>query len=293
MTFDTQKLRERLDLYERLMRLDKPIGILLLLWPTLWALWLSAYGQPDWRVVWIFVLGTVLMRSAGCVINDLADRHIDPHVARTKDRPLAAGKVSKKEALTLFCFLSLSAFCLILPLQNLKVIGLSFVALFLAATYPLTKRFFAIPQAYLGIAFGFGIPMAYAAHLDAVPRVAWYLLLANVFWAVAYDTEYAMFDREDDLKIGIKTLAITFGRFDIAAVMLCYALTLGLLGWVGSILHLGRYYHVGLGVAGALAAYHFLLIRQRDPARCFKAFMHNNWLGASIFAGIVLDYLLR
>ena len=293
MTFDTQKLRERLDLYERLMRLDKPIGILLLLWPTLWALWLSAYGQPDWRVVWIFVLGTVLMRSAGCVINDLADRHIDPHVARTKDRPLAAGKVSKKEALTLFCFLSLSAFCLILPLQNLKVIGLSFVALFLAATYPLTKRFFAIPQAYLGIAFGFGIPMAYAAHLDTVPRVAWYLLLANVFWAIAYDTEYAMFDREDDLKIGIKTSAITFGRFDVAAVMLCYALTLGLLGWVGSILHLGRYYHVGLGVAGALAAYHFLLIRQRDPARCFKAFMHNNWLGASIFAGIVLDYLLR
>ena len=293
MTFDTQKLRERLDLYERLMRLDKPIGILLLLWPTRWALWLSAYGRPDWRVVWIFVLGTVLMRSAGCVINDLADRHIDPHVARTKDRPLAAGKVSKKEAVMLFLLLSLCAFCLILPLQNLKVIGLSVVALFLAATYPLTKRFFAIPQAYLGIAFGFGIPMAYAAHLDAVPRVAWYLLLANVFWAVAYDTEYAMFDREDDLKIGIKTSAITFGRFDVAAVMLCYALTLGLLGWVGSILHLGRYYHVGLGVAGALAAYHFLLIRQRDPARCFKAFMHNNWLGASIFAGIVLDYLLR
>ena len=293
MTFDTQKLRERLDLYERLMRLDKPIGILLLLWPTLWALWLSAYGQPDWRVVWIFVLGTVLMRSAGCVINDLADRHIDPHVARTKDRPLAAGKVSKKEAVMLFLLLSLCAFCLILPLQNLKVIGLSFVALFLAATYPLTKRFFAIPQAYLGIAFGFGIPMAYAAHLDTVPRVAWCLLLANVFWAIAYDTEYAMFDREDDLKIGIKTSAITFGRFDVAAVMLCYALTLGLLVWVGSVLHLGRYYHIGLGVAGALAVYHFLLIRQRDPARCFKAFMHNNWLGASIFAGIVLDYLLR
>ena len=293
MTFDTQKLRERLDLYERLMRLDKPIGILLLLWPTLWALWLSAYGQPDWRVVWIFVLGTVLMRSAGCVINDLADRHIDPHVARTKDRPLAAGKVSKKEAVMLFLLLSLCAFCLILPLQNLKVIGLSVVALFLAATYPLTKRFFAIPQAYLGIAFGFGIPMAYAAHLDTVPRVAWCLLLANVFWAIAYDTEYAMFDREDDLKIGIKTSAITFGRFDIAAVMLCYALTLGLLVWVGSVLHLGRYYHIGLGVAGVLAAYHFLLIRQRDPARCFKAFMHNNWLGASIFAGIVLDYLLR
>ena len=293
MTFDTQKLRERLDLYERLMRLDKPIGILLLLWPTLWALWLSAYGRPDWRVVWIFVLGTVLMRSAGCVINDLADRHIDPHVARTKDRPLAAGKVSKKEAVMLFLLLSLCAFCLILPLQNLKVIGLSVVAQFLAATYPLTKRFFAIPQAYLGIAFGFGIPMAYAAHLDTVPRVAWCLLLANVFWAIAYDTEYAMFDREDDLKIGIKTSAITFGRFDIAAVMLCYALTLGLLVWVGSVLHLGRYYHIGLGVAGALAVYHFLLIRQRDPARCFKAFMHNNWLGASIFAGIVLDYLLR
>ena len=286
-------LKEKLDLYEKLMRLDKPIGILLLLWPTLWALWLSSLGRPNWIIVWIFVLGTVLMRSAGCVINDLADRHIDPHVARTKDRPLAAGKVSKKEAVMLFLLLSLCAFCLILPLQNLKVIGLSVVALFLAATYPLTKRFFAIPQAYLGIAFGFGIPMAYAAHLDTVPRVAWCLLLANVFWAIAYDTEYAMFDREDDLKIGIKTSAITFGRFDIAAVMLCYALTLGLLVWVGSVLHLGRYYHIGLGVAGALAVYHFLLIRQRDPARCFKAFMHNNWLGASIFAGIVLDYLLR
>ena len=280
-------------LYVRLMRLDKPIGILLLLWPTLWGVWLSGGGRPDLMVVLVFVLGTVLMRSAGCVINDLADRHIDPHVARTKDRPLAAGKVSKKEAVMLFLLLSLCAFCLILPLQNLKVIGLSVVALFLAATYPLTKRFFAIPQAYLGIAFGFGIPMAYAAHLDTVPRVAWCLLLANVFWAIAYDTEYAMFDREDDLKIGIKTSAITFGRFDIAAVMLCYALTLGLLVWVGSVLHLGRYYHIGLGVAGALAVYHFLLIRQRDPARCFKAFMHNNWLGASIFAGIVLDYLLR
>ena len=293
MTFDTQKLRERLDLYERLMRLDKPIGILLLLWPTLWALWLSAYGRPDWRVVWIFVLGTVLMRSAGCVINDLADRHIDPHVARTKDRPLAAGKVSKKEALTLFCFLSLSAFCLILPLQNLKVIGLSFVALFLAATYPLTKRFFAIPQAYLGIAFGFGIPMAYAAHLDAVPRVAWYLLLANVFWAVAYDTEYAMVDRPDDLKIGIKTSAITFGRFEVTAIMICYALTLLLLGWAGLATGAGAPFLAGLAVAAGLMGYHYTLIRDRDRPRCFKAFLHNNWVGGAIFAGWVADYLLR
>ena len=289
----TSHLCERFTQYERLMRLDKPIGILLLLWPTLWALWFSSLGKPDWIVVWIFVLGTVLMRSAGCVINDLADRNFDPHVARTKERPLASGKVSPKEALILFFVLVICAFGLILPLRSATIIGLSVVALFLAASYPFTKRFFAIPQAYLGVAFGFGIPMAYAAHLDSVPPVAWVLLLANVFWAMAYDTEYAMVDRVDDLKIGIKTSAITFGRFDVAAVMFCYAVTFALIAWVGFQLHMGWMFYAGLGSAAVIAVYHFTLIRQREPARCFKAFLHNNWIGASIFAGVVLDYLQR
>ena len=290
MMTDKNQLLERLNLYEKLMRLDKPIGILLLLWPTLWALWLSSWGTPNWAVVWIFVLGTVLMRSAGCVINDLADRKFDPHVARTKDRPLAAGKVSVKEALLLFFVLVLCAFCLILPLRSWYIGGLSVIALFLAASYPLTKRFFAVPQAYLGVAFGFGIPMAYAAHLDMIPQTAWVLLLANVFWAVAYDTEYAMVDRADDLKIGIKTSAITFGRFDVAAVMLCYAMTLALIAWVGYQMHAQWAFYSGLAVAAAIAIYHYTLIRGREPAPCFKAFLHNNWVGASIFAGIVIDF---
>jgi len=286
-----QKIRERLDLYERLMRLDKPIGILLLLWPTLWALWFSSVGRPSWMVVWIFVLGTVLMRSAGCVINDLADRDFDPHVARTKDRPLAADTVSTKEALVLFAALVVCSFLLILPFRSWYVIGLSAVALFLAASYPLTKRFFAIPQAYLGVAFGFGIPMTYAVHLDTITTEAWLLLLANVFWAMAYDTEYAMVDRADDLKIGIKTSAITFGRFDVAAVMLCYALNFALIGWVGYRLHMGYGLFGGLVVAVLIAGYHFTLIRKREPAPCFKAFLHNNWIGAAIFAGVVIDFL--
>ena len=290
MMTDKDKLLERLNLYEKLMRLDKPIGILLLLWPTLWALWLSSWGTPNWAVVWIFVLGTVLMRSAGCVINDLADRKFDPHVARTKDRPLAAGKVSVKEALLLFFVLVLCAFCLILPLRSWYIVGLSVIALFLAASYPLTKRFFAVPQAYLGVAFGFGIPMAYAAHLDMIPQTAWALLLANVFWAMAYDTEYAMVDRADDLKIGIKTSAITFGRFDVAAVMLCYAMTFALIAWVGYQMHAQWAFYTGLAVAAAIAIYHYTLIRGREPAPCFKAFLHNNWVGASIFAGIVIDF---
>ncbi len=287
----TDRQRERIDLYEKLMRLDKPIGILLLLWPTFWALWLSSLGRPNWMVLWIFTLGTVLMRSAGCVINDFADRNFDPHVARTKERPLAAGKVSSQEAMLLFGALVVCAFCLILPLRSALVFGLSVAALFLAASYPFTKRFFAVPQAYLGVAFGFGIPMAYAAQLGGVPAEAWWLLLANVFWAMAYDTEYAMVDRADDLKIGIKTSAITFGKYDVAAVMLCYTITFGLIGWVGYGLHLGWIFLAGLLVAAGIAAYHYTLIRDRDPARCFKAFLHNNWIGASIFAGIALDYL--
>ncbi|MDQ5914576.1 MAG: 4-hydroxybenzoate polyprenyltransferase, partial [Pseudomonadota bacterium] len=269
------------------------IGILLLLWPTLWGLWFSALGQPHWLVAWIFVLGTVLMRSAGCVINDFADRDFDPHVERTRNRPMAAGKVSTREAMVLFGALVLFSFLLILPLKSWLVAGLSVPALFLAASYPFTKRFLAIPQAYLGVAFGFGIPMAYAANLGMVPAEAWWLLLANVFWAVAYDTEYAMVDREDDLRIGIKTSAITFGRFDVAAVMACYAAALALLAWVGHGLSMGPIYYTGLAVAGAIALYHYTLIRTREPAKCFKAFLHNNWFGLAVFAGLAIDFLVH
>jgi 4-hydroxybenzoate polyprenyltransferase len=285
-------LTERLTHYERLMRLDKPIGILLLLWPTLWAQWLASNGQPNWLILWIFVMGVVLMRSAGCVINDYADRDFDPHVARTRERPLAAGKVSPKEALLLAAGLSLLAFLLILPLNKL-VLGLSVVALFLAASYPFTKRFFAIPQAYLGIAFGFGIPMSYAALQGTVPLEAWILLAANTFWAIAYDTQYAMVDREDDLKIGIKTSAITFGRHDLTAIAVCYGVTLGLLGWVGLRLGMGVAFYSGLAVAAMIALYHLKLIRQREPRQCFRAFLHNTWFGAVVFGGIALDFLLR
>lgn len=284
--------KEKLDLYEKLMRLDKPIGILLLLWPTLWALWLASYGKPNLMVLWVFILGTVLMRSAGCVINDYADRDFDKHVERTKNRPLTAGKVTTKEALSLFAALALSAFVLVLLLGNKLVIWLSIPAVFLAASYPFTKRFLAIPQAYLGVAFGFGIPMAYAAQLNSVPAEAWWLLLANVFWAIAYDTEYAMVDREDDLKIGIKTSAITFGRFDVAAVMGCYAATLLIIGGMGYSLNLGLAFYAGLVVAAAIMGRHFLWIRGRQRMLCFKAFLHNNWVGLAIFVGIAVDFLL-
>ncbi|MHB0974937.1 MAG: 4-hydroxybenzoate octaprenyltransferase [Thiobacillus sp.] len=285
-------LTERLTHYEKLMRLDKPIGILLLMWPTLWAQWLASSGHPHWLILWIFVVGVVLMRSAGCVINDYADRNFDPHVARTRERPLAAGKVSPKEALLLAAGLSLLAFLLILPL-NALVLELSVVALFLAASYPFTKRFLAVPQAYLGIAFGFGIPMSYAALRGAVPLEAWVLLGANIFWAIAYDTEYALVDREDDLKIGIKTSAITFGRYDLVAIALCYAATLGLLGWVGWRLEMGVAFYSGLAVAAAIALYHMKLIRRRDPQQCFRAFLHNTWFGAAVFGGIALHFLLH
>ena len=280
-------------LYVRLMRLDKPIGILLLLWPTLWGVWLSGGGRPDLMVVLVFVLGTVLMRSAGCVINDYADRDFDKHVERTRERPLTAGLVTTREALVLFAVLCLLSLLLVLALGNDLVILLSIPAVFLAASYPFTKRFLAIPQAYLGVAFGFGIPMAYAAHLGEVPPVAWLLLLANVFWAVAYDTEYAMVDRPDDLKIGIRTSAITFGRFDVLAVMLCYAATLGLLAQVGWMLALGWAFYVALLLAFGIAIQHYLWIRGRDRQQCFRAFLHNNYIGMVVFAGIVLDGLLN
>ncbi|QID16750.1 4-hydroxybenzoate octaprenyltransferase [Nitrogeniibacter mangrovi] len=285
-------LSERLRIYERLMRLDKPIGILLLLWPTLWGVWIAGMGKPPFFVVWIFVLGTVLMRSAGCVINDYADRDFDGHVERTRHRPLARGEIGTTEALLLAAGLSLAAFVLILPLHPL-VRWLSIPALLLAGSYPFTKRFLAIPQAYLGVAFGFGIPMAFAAIQFMVPTDAWVMLAANVFWAVAYDTEYAMVDRPDDLRIGIKTSAITFGRYDVAAVMLCYAAFLGCMIHVGLTEGMGVFYYMGLATAALIAVYHFTLIRERDRARCFKAFLHNNWLGAAIFVGIVLDYLVK
>ena len=285
-------LIERLNVYEKLMRLDKPIGILLLLWPTLWGLWIAGYGQPQWMIVWIFVMGTVLMRSAGCVINDYADRDIDPLVARTKHRPLAMGLISKEEALALASTLALISFALILPLNKLTLM-LSVPALLLAVSYPFTKRFFALPQAYLGIAFGFGIPMAFAALSGQVPALAWYLLAANMFWAIAYDTEYAMVDRADDVKIGIKTSALTFGKYDVAAVMLCYAIMLAILVWVGMKLSFKWPYYLGLATAAGLMAYHYTLIQKREPEKCFKAFLHNNWVGAAIFAGIALEYFLR
>lgn len=286
------ELKAKLDVYERLMRLDKPIGILLLLWPTLWALWAVSWGQPTLLVLWIFILGTVLMRSAGCVINDYADRDFDGHVERTKNRPMATGAVSKKEALLLAGGLSIVAFCLILPLNKLVWL-LSVPAVLLAASYPFTKRFFAIPQAYLGLAFGFGIPMAYAAFLEMVPWGAWLLLAANVFWCIAYDTEYAMVDREDDLKIGIKTSAITFGRFDVVAVMVCYAIALGLLVCFGRVMHYGYFFYIGLAVAAVIAVYHYFLIRGRERDKCFKAFLHNTWFGAAVFAGFVAELNLK
>jgi len=281
----------RLDLYEKLLRLDKPIGTLLLLWPTLWALWLSADGRPNWRTVWIFALGTLLMRSAGVAVNDFADRNFDPHVERTRNRPLAAGMVSAKEAWILAALLALIAFVLILPLGKLVVL-LSFCALFLAVSYPFTKRFLVLPQAYLGVAFGFGIPMAYAAQTNSLPAIAWVLLLANIFWTIAYDTEYAMVDRQDDLKIGIRTSAILFGRYDVAAVMACHAAFLGIMYGIGLWVGLAWPYYAGLLCALALVLYQYTLIRGRDPRSCFRAFNDNNWVGAAVFGGIALAYLI-
>lgn len=283
---------QRLALYLQLIRLDKPIGILLLLWPTLIALWLASDGNPDWRIVAIFCAGTVLMRSAGCAINDYADRDFDRHVARTAQRPLTSGKIRAWEAVMIAAVLAGFAFLLILPLNTLTK-QLSVIAVLIAASYPYFKRFFAIPQAYLGIAFGFGIPMAFAAIQNAVPPAAWLLLVANIFWAVAYDTEYAMVDRDDDVKIGIRTSAITFGRYDVAAVMLCYALAFVLVFMVGWHYGLRLWFVAGMLVAVGCALYHYRLIRHRNRMQCFAAFRHNNWLGAALFAGIALDYALR
>ena len=286
-----RSLAARLDAYERLIRLDKPIGTLLLLWPTLWALWLASNGRPRLDHLLIFFVGTVLMRSAGCAMNDYADRNFDAHVERTRTRPLATGEVSPREALAIAALLAAAAFVLVLFLNRLAIL-LSFVGLAVAATYPFSKRFFALPQAYLGIAFGFGIPMAYAAVQQRLPAECWLLLAANVFYSFAYDTEYAMVDRDDDRKLGIRTSALTLGRWDVAAVMLSYAGMLVLLAWVGMRLHLGWPFAAGLAAAGAMMVYHWFLIRGRSREGCFKAFMHNNWVGGAIFAGIVFSYPL-
>jgi 4-hydroxybenzoate polyprenyltransferase len=289
---DLAFIARRLDAYERLVRLDKPIGALLLLWPTLWAVWLASGGTPGLDILIIFVVGTFLMRSAGCAINDYADRDFDPHVERTRLRPLAAREIAPREALAVGAVLAAAAFGLVLFL-NAFAIALSFVALAVAVAYPFTKRVFVLPQAVLGIAFGFGIPMAYAAIQERLPLECWLLLAANVFYSFAYDTEYAMVDRDDDAKIGIGTSALALGRWDVAAVMASYAAMLLLLVAVGVRRGLGWPYHAGLAAAGLMMLYHWTLIRDRSREGCFKAFLHNNWVGAAIFAGIVAATPMR
>ncbi|GHT85401.1 4-hydroxybenzoate octaprenyltransferase [Betaproteobacteria bacterium] len=286
----------RLPLYARLIRidtLDKQVGTMLLLWPTMWALWLAAGGLPPLHLVLIFALGSFLMHSAGCVVNDYADRDFDGHVERTRSRPFATGAVSVREGVLVTVGLLLLAFLLLLPLDRL-VFRLALVALFLAGSYPFTKRFLPVPQAYLGLAYSFGVPMGFAAVLGTVPVLAWVLLVATAFWVVAFDTEYAMVDREDDLRLGrIQTSAITFGRFEVLAVMLCYAASFALITVVGLLSGRGWVFLAGMAVAVALAIYHYTLIRTRERAPCWRAFVHNNWVGAAIFAGLSLDYLVR
>ena len=287
--FSKEYLKDRMLQYACLMRFHRPIGIFLLLWPALWALWIAGDGRPDGKVVLIFVLGVILMRAAGCVINDYADREFDPHVERTRDRPIAAGRVSPKEALILFAALCLLAFLLVLQLNGLTI-ALSFVALFLAASYPFTKRITQLPQAYLGIAFGWAVPMAFAALTGKVPGVAWGIFLATVLWALAYDTMYAMVDREDDLKIGVKSTAILFGRYDRWIIAGIQAAMLLVLMWVGRIAGLGGWYFLGLSAAAGFAVYQQYLIARREKAKCFRAFLNNHWFGAVIFLGLLLDY---
>lgn len=284
-------LNARLPHYWRLMRMHRPIGIWLLLWPTLWALWLAANGPPSLHVFVVFALGTVLMRAAGCVINDVADRHFDPHVARTRDRPVATGVVSVREAMILFALLCAAALALVLSLHNLRVLLLSVPAVALAALYPFTKRWIAMPQAVLGLAFSWGIPMAFAAVLGAVPwNTVLLLMSANVCWVVAYDTFYAMADREDDLKIGVKSSAIFFGAYDRIVTAALQLAALSLLAWAG--IHLGPAWWLGLLVASTLALHQQWQIRERDPAACFKAFLANHYFGAAIFVGLSLDLML-
>jgi 4-hydroxybenzoate polyprenyltransferase len=284
-------MRDRFIAYAYLIRLDKPIGTLLLLWPTLWALWLASSGFPEWHLLIIFTLGTFLMRSAGCAMNDYADQDFDRHVLRTKDRPITSGKISGKEALAVAASLALAAFLLIQPLNDLTK-ELSFFALALAIIYPFTKRFFAIPQAVLGIAFGFGVPMGYAAVLGFIPLEAWILFISNIFWSIAYDTAYAMVDRDDDLRLGLRTSAITFGRFDVLAITVSYGILFLSQAWVAQLANLSNYFWVGWCLALACAVYHLKLVATRQRDNCFKAFRHNNWLGGFLFLGIALGLVL-
>ncbi len=286
------QIKARLDAYERLIRLDKPVGFLLLMWPTLWALWMAAYGEPDIRFVFIFVLGTILMRSAGCAINDWADREFDGAVKRTAMRPLASGEISGREALWVGTACALAASVLLVPL-NWQARFWALPALAVAAIYPFSKRFFAIPQAILGLAFSMGIPMAFAALRGEVPPLAWVLMFANFFWVMAYDTEYAMVDRDDDIVIGIKTSALFFGKFDVLAVAASYASFLGIMAGVGVWQQFGLFYYVGLALAAVLAINHIWLIRGRDRTACFAAFRGNNLLGISVFVGVALDFAVR
>ena len=282
----------RLRNYWKLVRGDRPIGVLLLLWPTWWALWLASGGVPPWWTLFVFTAGVWLTRSAGCVINDYADRWLDPQVERTRDRPLATGAVSGREALAVFAVLMLGAFALVLTMNRLTV-WLSVVGLFLAASYPYLKRYTYLPQVYLGLAFGWGIPMAFAAVQGEVPTVAWVLYGANILWATAYDTWYAMVDREDDLRAGSKSTAILFGDLDLVAQGVLYALMFIALFLVGRQAGLSTYYWVGLGVAAALVVQEFVMARHRDRQACFRAFLHNNWVGAAVFAGLALDLARR
>lgn len=284
------EMLERLESYSELTRFDRPIGSLLLLWPTLWALWIAGRGSPDPYVLVVFFLGVFLMRSAGCVINDYADRDIDGHVTRTRGRPLATGRITEQEALVLFAVLGLAAFALVLTLNRLTVY-LSFLGVVLAALYPFMKRYTHLPQLALGAAFSWSIPMAFAAQSGHVPGVAWWLVAANIFWVVAYDTIYAMVDRDDDLRIGVKSTAVLLGRWDRPAVALCHGASLAILLYVGWREQLGGYYYAGLAAAGLFAAYQQWRIRGRERDPCFSAFLNNSWLGAAVFAGILLAYL--
>jgi 4-hydroxybenzoate polyprenyltransferase len=285
-------LVERLNAYERLLRLDKPIGMLLLLWPCLWGLWFAAYGVPDYDILLVFVTGTILARSAGCAVNDFADRDFDAHVERTRDRPLAARIIAPWEALALAGVLFALAFVLVLQM-NLFTVMLAFVAFGLAVVYPFLKRVFPFPQAWLGIAFGFSIPMAFAAQYGKIPAVAWVLMIANMFWAVAYDTEYAMVDREDDKRLGLKSSAILLGDADVMGAVACHTIFLLLMVFIGAWQFMGPLYYVGILVAAVLVGYQYHLISTRDRDACFKAFLSNNWVGCAIFIGIAGDIALR
>lgn len=285
------RIIERLEQYWVLARFDRPIGILILLWPALWALWVAGDGKPDWPVLAVICSGVVVMRAAGCVINDYADRDFDPHVERTKQRPIATGKVSPKEALIVFVVLCLIAFGLVL-LLNIYTVMLSFAGAFLAASYPFMKRYTHLPQAYLGIAFGWAVPMSFAAQSNAIPAVAWVMYLAVVLWSLIYDTMYAMVDKDDDLKIGVKSTAILFGDYDRQIIAALQLVMLGLLVIVGQMQYLGWPYYLGVLVAAGLSIYQQKLIFHREKTLCFKAFLNSNWFGMAVFTGLAADYLV-